>query len=467
MRIHQTSPRTVSVAFPVAAFALVFAVVLAALVAGPSRAEAQAMDSFGLSSRSTAMAGAVSAHVDDPSANYYNPAGIVGYEGVQLMAGYFYAMPNLFTDGNDSNVDDVSGIVFGLTVPGSIGPVKFAFGLGGHLPDGRVSRSRALPRSQPRWELYDNRPHRTLLSTNVAVELFPWLRIGGGIGFQAFSQNEIYITGDLGVLGREMETDLVQEVNFAIKTIRYPTVGLQVDPLEWLNFGATYRGEYALSNDLIGELNVALLAPGLDPFAGYVFIETASINAFVPQQLSLGSSAEILDGLMVSAELTWVNWGAYQSAIGASSVILTIDVPPELEDLINVPGSITPGVPVPAEFTDRWVPRLGVEYKRDLTDTFALAGRLGYLYEQSPAPPQTGSTNLIDSNRHVMSFGIGTRLGMFRPVLPGWVDVDFHFQWSHLPDRDHEKQSPADPTGDYRAGGDIYNLGVSLNVGFE
>jgi len=440
---------------------------VACAVALPRVAEGQAPESFGLSSRSTAMAGAVGAHVEDPSASYYNPAGLARSNELQLMVGYFYAAPQLFVDGENSNVDDISGVVFGLQVPGSIGGVDFAFGLGGHIPDGRVSRSRSLPRRQPRWEFYDNRPHRTLLAANLAVAPWDWLRVGGGIGFQAYSDNRLAIGGELGLLGRERETDLFQEVDLALQTIRYPLAGLQVQPLPWLNFGVTYRGEYALSSDLIGEVEAALLAPGLEPFDAYVFIETSSINAFVPRQLSISSSVDPVPELTLSAEVTWVNWGNYRSAIGASTVLLTIDVPPELEDLIDVPDSITPTMMVPAEFEDRWVPRFGAEYRHPFSDTFTLAGRLGYLFELSPAPPQTGGTNLIDSNRHVFSLGLGTRLGMFRPLLPGWVDVDFHFQWSHLPDRDHVKQSPADPSGDYRAGGDIFNLGGSLRVGFE
>jgi long-chain fatty acid transport protein len=345
--------------------------------------------------------------------------------------------------------------------------VNFAFGLGGHIPDGRVSRSRSLPRRQPRWEFYDNRPHRTMLSANLAIAPWSWLRVGGGIGFQAYADNAITIGGDLGIFGGESETDLFQEVNLALQTIRYPVAGLQVQPLEWLNFGLAYRGEYALSNDLVGEVEAALVAAGLDPFPGYVFIETASINAFVPRQLAFGTAVDVVEGLTLSAEVTWVNWNAYRSAIGASTVELSIDVPPDLAGLIDVPDSVTPTMMIPAQFSDRFVPRVGAEYTHDFSDVFSFAGRLGYVYEQSPAPAQTGTTNLIDSNRHVFSLGVGTRLGMFRPLLPGWVDVDLHVQWSHLPDRDHVKQSPADPIGDYRAGGDIFNVGGTVEVGFE
>jgi long-chain fatty acid transport protein len=448
-------------------------IVLAALfasalvVSSAGEAGAQPVDPFGLGSRGTALAGAVTADVADASANYYNPAGIVRDGKLRLMLGYLYATPDLHVNGRDSSPDDISGVVFGLLVPGEIGGVKFGFGLGGHIPDGRVSRSRSLPRRQPRWELYDNRPHRTYLAASVAVAPVPWLRVGGGIGFQALSANNLFISGDLGLLGAERSTDLVQRVSFELQTIRFPQAGIQVDPTDWLSIGATYRGAYKLSADLIGEVRASLLAPGLDPFAGYVFLETASVNCYVPHQISLGTTLRPLDGLSVRAELTWLNWSAYESPVGLSDVTLTIAVPENLADLIRVPSSITPGRPIPSGFQDRFVPRLAVEYTHKLATDVSLAGRLGYLYENSPAPEQTGFTNLIDTDRHALSAGVGIRLATFRPLLDGWLDLDLSFQWSILADREHQKISPVDPVGDFVAGGNIYTGGASLEVGFN
>jgi hypothetical protein len=45
--------------------------------------------------------------------------------------------------------------------------------------------------------------------------------------------------------------------------------------------------------------------------------------------------------------------------------------------------------------------------------------------------------------------------------------MDFHFQYSLLPERVMTKQSLVDPTGDYRVGGNIFAGGATLQVGFE
>jgi long-chain fatty acid transport protein len=448
-------------------FALLALVALAALVAGPSRALAQAMDTYGHGSRSASLAGAVTADVEDPSANYYNPAGIVRADELRIMLGYMVGVPDLEVDGRDASIDDVHGFVFGLNVPGKIGGIPIAFGLGGHLPDAWVSRSRTVPRRQPRWELYDNRQQRAFLAAHLAIEPIEWLRFGVGIGFQATSANVLDIEGTLGVLGSETETRLAQAVELALQTIRYPQVGVQVDPLEWLSFGLVYREGFGLDSTLFAEVRADIIAAGLDPFPGFVAIETASVNTFNPRQASLGASVRPVEGLTVGLEVSWVNWAQYESPIGFSDVVLTLDVPPELAGAITVPESIMPGVPIPAEFSDRFVPRIGVEYVATLSEDVALSGRLGYAFEASPAPQQTGFTNLVDSDRHVLDVGAGIRLGSLEPLIDGFVDVSAHFQVAVLPDRAHVKSSPIDPIGDYVAGGVMWSGGGTLEVGFE
>ncbi len=452
---------------PAASLALGIGALVAMLHAAPSVASAQAMDAYGHGSRSASLAGAVTADVDDPSANYYNPAGVVRAHGLGVMLGYMAAAPKLLIDERDSNIDDVHGFVFGLTVPGRIGPLRLAFGLGGHLPDSWVSRSRTVPRRQPRWELYDNRQQRAFLAAHLAIEPVSWLRIGAGMGFQATSANTLDIEGTLGVLGSERETRLAQQVEVALETIRYPQIGIQVDPLEWLSIGLVYREGFGLDSTLLAKVRADLIAGGSDPFPGFVSIETISVNTFNPRQASLGVAVRPIEGLRVGAELSWVNWGSYESPIGFSDVVLTIDVPPELAGAITVPDSITPGVPIPAEFSDRWVPRLGVEYTAHVSDGVALSGRLGYAFEASPAPDQTGFTNLVDADRHVLCVGAGIRLLDLRPFIAGFLDVSAHFQASILPDRDTVKTSAIDPIGDYTAGGMIWSGGGTLEVGFE
>ncbi|MDQ3032520.1 MAG: hypothetical protein M3Y87_08900 [Myxococcota bacterium] len=438
-----------------------------------SRASAQPMDTYGLGSRSIAMGGAVTADVSDFSANYYNPAGLIRGQEIRIGLGWFGVQSELQIDDLDSNIDPVSGMVMGLVVPGNIDGFRFAFGLSVHLPDERVSRTRSLPRTRPRWEFYDNRPQRTYLATHIAVRPFDWLMIGGGIAFLSYAKNELAIRGDIDVLRPDVGTRAEHEVQADLTTIRYPQVGIQIVPMDALSFGIVYRGQFALSNDLRaevgspGETSSTRLLVGDIAIPGYFNLVSQSVNAFVPQQLSVAASWQPIPELRISAELTWVNWSAYISPIGTADILLAIRVPPELADRIRVPDMISGSEPVAANFEDRFVPRLGVEglalSERGLDVTI----RGGAFYESSPVPEQQGVSNLIDTDRIALSLGGGLRLTELRPLIDGWLSFDLHLQWSILPERTTRKASPVDPVGDWRAGGHFFQGGLSMEIAFR
>ncbi|WP_157069322.1 OmpP1/FadL family transporter [Sandaracinus amylolyticus] len=447
------------------------AVILAAAI--PSRALAQPMDTYGMTSRSIALGGAVTADVADISANYYNPAGLVRGEHVRVGIGWLGVHHELGIDDHDSNVDSVHGLTAGLVVPGNIDGFRFAFGVGVHLNDERISRTRSLPRSRPRWEFYDNRPHRTYLATHLAVRPVDWLLIGGGISFLSYARNELSIRGDIDVLRPDVGSRVEHEVSADLTTIRYPQVGIQIVPMPELSFGIVYRGEFALSNELIaevgspGETSSTRLLVGDVSIPGYFHLVSESVNAFVPQQISLAGSWTPIPELRISAELTWVNWSAYVSPIGRADILLSIRVPPELQDTIFVPDMISGSTPVAASFSDRFVPRIGVEGIAAREHGLEVTVRGGAFYEASPVPEQRGVSNLVDTDRLALSLGSGLRLDQLRPLIDGWIAFDLHLQWSILPERTTRKSSPVDPVGDWRAGGWFFSGGLSMEIAFR
>ncbi len=442
----------------------------------PLGAAAQPMDTYGMGSRSVALAGAVTADVDDYSANYYNPAGIVRDGHLHIGLGWFGAGHDLHLNDLDSAVDPVHGIVLGLNVPGRVDDFRFGFGLGVHLNDQRVSRTRTLPRARPRWELYDNRPHRTYLATHVAIQPVEWLRIGGGIAFLSYSANDLRIRGEID-FARPAASQLEHELSGELITIRYPQVGIQVGPFEGLNFGVVYRGEFALDNRLVAEVGTpasgdrdsATIVVGDLAINGYFYLLTQSVNAYVPHQISFSASYSPIPELRLGFDLTVLLWSLYVSPIGSSRVVLDIDeeaLPPELQGSINIP-EIPDLHPEAAMFSDRVVPRFGVEVTPLRTTDLVLQARAGYFYENSPAPEQMSFTNLVDTDRHTWSLGVGLDLLGLRPALPGFLSLDAHFAYSWLPDRVMRKSSPIDPVGDYVAWGHIFAGGLSVEVGFE
>ena len=441
--------------------------VLVIATGAPARAHAQAMDTFGMGSRSTAMGGAVTADVEDFSANYYNPAGLARGDELRIALGYMGVHSQMYVNDIDSSIDGVRGVVAGFVVPGRLGEVGFAFGLGVHLGDNRVSRSRTLPRTTPRWEFYDNRPHRTYLAAHLALRLVDWLLVGGGLAFQAISTTTLELRGTLDIPSPAGASELEQNLVGDLETLRYPQLGAQIVPNDDVSFGVAYRGEYRLSNvlgaeGLAGVTGVSEVPPDL-----YVLINTESVNSFAPQQLSFGASVRVLEWLKVNAELTWVDWSDYETSIGQSDVVLTLDVPPELMDFIEVPDSIASTRPIDAGFSDRWVPRIGLEARALETDALSLDVRAGYFFESTPVPEQSGAYNLIDTDRHALSLGAGLVLTDLEPTVNGFLAFDLHLQYSILPERTMVKQSLVDTFGDYRARGSIFAAGLVTELGFE
>lgn len=433
----------------------------------PALASAQVQDTYGFGSRAVAMGGALSADVDDFAANYYNPAGLVRARALRLSLGYFWASHTLISNDRDNAVAPAHGMVGGLATPGRFFGLPFAFGLGLHIPDERLSRSRSLPQSQPRWELYDNRVQILYISANLAIAPLSWLRLGGGLSFVSSTRGTLDISGDIYVVNVNA-SNLRHAVDADLTAVRYPQFGVQVDVLPNLTLAATYRGSYSLRLEIDATVSGTIIAgrPN-DPEAlripGSYTLSSRSTAVFLPQQGVLGAAWRPLPSLTLAADLTWIDWSAYVNPTAQLRTGLTLEIPPGLG--FSAPA-IPPGTePVAANFHDTFVPRAGVEWRRNLgLHTLALRG--GYRYDPSPVPEQLGGTNFMDANRHVVSAGAGLSLRGLRPTLGGGLTIDLHADLAILERRVMHKENPADMVGDYVLGGHVLNIGATLGVEF-
>lgn len=444
--------------------ALAATLALGAVIARPAPARANPMDMYGLGSRSIAMGGAVSADASDVSANYYNPAGLVRGRAVRLEVGYFYAWNRLRTNNVDNQVDPAHGVVTGLAIPARLFGLPVAAGLVLHVPDDRLARSRLLPQSQPRWELYDNRIQRLYFAANIAIAPLPWLRIGGGFVYLASTRGTLGLAGEIPVLA-PTSAQLTHTVDADVRAVLYPQAGVQVDVTSWLSFGITYRGEFRFRLDLDANLDLVVTA-GMVRAAGTLGLSAGATTAFLPQQGVLGAAVRPIPGLTLVADLTFVNWSRYENPTANVDFALAFERPPGTEG-IPVPMIPPQPRPSPAAFHDTFVPRLGAEFRRalDAANTYVLAARAGYRYDASPVPNQGGPTNFLDSNRHVVSAGVGFT---FRggPTRESSISLDLHGDVQILEHRVMIKDDPADPIGDYALDGHVINLGATLATTF-
>ena len=94
------------------------------------------------------------------------------------------------------------------------------------------------------------------------------------------------------------------------------------------------------------------------------------------------------------------------------------------------------------------------------------AFRLGYGFEPSPVPDQTGITNFVDSDKHVISVGFGLSKAFKDAALNGPVSLDVHYQLIQFEARNVRKDNPADFIGDYQSFGAIHGVGATMGVQF-
>ena len=438
-----------------------YALVGFTLLAVCGRASANPVDAFGFGSRAPALGGAVTADVDDVSANYYNPAGLVRGHDLRLDVGYRYAKPLLKLNGYDSNVDASSGFALGIVAPGRIGPFRFAFGVSLWLPDVQLNRLRSLPPDQPRFVYYDNRMQRLVLSTNLAIQIVPGLYVGVGLTFMSKTQGTVNLQGSVG-LGDSSTSSLVTDISVDLVAVRYPQAGILWQATRRLSLGLTYRHKFQLDVQQSFRIDGSIGNPGVDPIVpkGFFAAVTRSTDMFQPWQLTLGGALKITPRLEVLVDVTYARWSEFPGA--TPGLDLSADVG-QFNSKLKLPKTRIAEQP---RFHDIVIPRVGVEWRALDGDKVGVLARFGYSYEPTAAPEQIGNSSLADADKHTFSIGCGIELRRLQPILPRPMTFDLHLAVTGLPDRANEKLQPTNRAGDFIAGGVAVSAGASIGVRF-
>jgi long-chain fatty acid transport protein len=426
------------------------------LVAG--RSHANPIDAYGFGSRAPALAGAVSADVEDGSASYYNPAGLVRGDDLRIDIGYGAAVPSLKINGRDLEVDASHGLALGIVAPARIGPVKFAFGALVWMPDQRVTRTRSLPFDQPRFVLYDNLPQRIIFSANLALQLTRSLFLGGGLTFMSRTTGSASLRGTIE-LGDAEASQLESAIDVNLASVRYPQAGLLWRVSRLLSLSVVYRHSYLLTSDLAFRIDGNIGNPALVE-GGYLRVQTRTTDLFQPWQLVAGAAFKLRHDIELLFDLTYARWSEFPVAAGGFELDLDVK---QFQPLVKLaPPQSYP----PSGFRDVVTPRLGVEVALLDRDRLGLDLRGGYSYSPTPVPEQIGLSSLADSDKHTFSVGAGLELRRLAPILSRPLTFDLHLAVTALPPRDNRKLLPVDKVGDFVASGAVVNLGLSMKVRF-
>lgn len=391
------------------------------LLAGTAHADAP--DTYGLGSRNAALGSALAGGAADWASPYYNPAGLGRLETLHAGAGVQIAQDRLldFDDvvlgydedgapirGNvGADYDDVYGFQGGVAVPLT---KRLAFGATLWAPLNRLVRIMTVDPYVPHYAFYVNRAQRITLNLAVAYRVTPRLRLGVGGSALAGSKLDLDFNIPAGTGSEEGESRGLMSLD--ITPTLTPVAGAQLELGKGFHLGAAYRGETDLTTVVrqrTGSNTVVTVGPSLR-FTSRVRIAGGFVilDHFTPQQAALGLAWEPPERpYSLYADATWMNWSAYGGPY----------IDPDFDDILVPPlGSVAVNwrSPPSAEFRDTVVPRVGAEWR--FRDTVAV--RAGYSYEMSPAPLPNGEANILDTNAHIASAGLGVK---FRDPL-GYVD---------------------------------------------
>lgn len=366
----------------------------------------------------------------------------------------------------------IYGATIGGVLPLAFDPKDAVLAVGGavFLPIGPVVYQRIKSPSIPYFLRYDDGPHRVVINAGISGELPFGLRLGIGadmlvdvlasIDANVFVPPELFILPEPNLKDIRFEGVGTVELPVAIS----PTAGLQYEPAKWINLGLLFRYEQNVEINLDG--NIIVHTGRANP--NKIPVSVATSGTFTPTTVGGGVSLMPVEQLTINIDAAWKQWSHYEPPFSvdlqisgiadtACNVIDNIDQLPEILELIpedlksfipedGVCGLIKQVVPTKIEanpynsktkFKDVVELSLGTRYGfKD--NQYSLSA--GYKFQPTPVPDQTGIYNILDSDTHVLSGGVGAT----------WQGINFSLfgQYRMLTDRTFKKRTLPSETQD-------------------
>lgn len=348
------------------------------------------------SARGNALGGTLVARADDPSAVYYNPAGITQLPGLQMMVGGTFILPSVDVTTTNPISGEKTKTSSDTTVwmpPHLYTTYQFndsvwfgfgvfsQFGLGTLFPADWTGR----------YNSYDAEIKSLTFNPNVAFKVNDQISVAGGIDLMWF---DLRLKNKIDALRMNNPMYDVRQNLTGDSFSAGWNLALRYQPCEWGAFGISYRSK--IKQNVTGNVDfnkpqiLEMLAPQAFPNTG------AGGDITLPDTLSMGLMFKPWQRFSVEIGGTWVRWSTYKS--------LTISY--------DRPIIGPPFVPAPVDsvkrnknWHDTWRAQVGFEY----TALDWLDLRAGYIYDQSPVDDEYADYLVPANSRHLFSFGPGFR----------------------------------------------------------
>jgi len=353
------------------------------------------------SARGNALGGGLVGRADDPSALFYNPAGMTQLEGTQAQAGVTFIMPGttVVTHGtisppstNTISTDTEDNI---WIPPSAYLTYQFSdklwFGLGTFS---RFGLGTEFSEDWPgRFDNYKAVIETFSINPNVAVKLTDKLSAAVGIEIMYFDltwDRKVFIASGLPEVDSSLKGD---SFGYGFN------VALHYKACEYASLGASYRSQ--VKQKVEGDVKFSD-----NPFG---LADTDAEGSIVlPDELFFGLTVYPMPRLSLEFGVVWTHWSTFDQ--------LTV----AFDEPVGGRSSIT----VPKEWNDAWRYNVSVEYK--LLDWLDL--RAGYTFDESPILSEHADYLVPANDRHLFSVGPGFHWNK-------WT-LDLSYTYLHIIDRE-------------------------------
>jgi long-chain fatty acid transport protein len=366
--------------------------------------------------KATARGNAFVATADNPSAIYYNPAGIMQLDGHDVRLGGYGIWPNsdYHSPALGVSTETVDNFYAAPQVYYTFNPEKapVAFGLGLYSPYGLGTE----------WP--EDGPFRTIatdasimyLSINPVLAVKPHKAVSLGVGFTANWAKAKFERGILMPGDRfEFEGD---GWDFGWNA------GVMIQPIEQISIGVMFRSATTVKHD------------GDSVAHPYTPEEDASARILYPEFIVAGLSYRPTPKWNLEFNIDWTNWD-------------------RLDD-VTLNQAVSPDIVLPFRWQSSRFYEFGVT--RYFDKGFSLSG--GYIYSENSVPDRTFSPTAPDSERHIFSIGAGYKSDRW--------NVDLAYQLAYGPERTVQGSISPSLIGETADG--IYEFmshALTVAVGFE
>lgn len=366
--------------------------------------------------------------VEDSSAAAYNPANLALLKSADVQVGTAIAHSELKwkSAGIESKNEWVYlPSAFAATPLGNSGLV---FGLGITTPHGQGTKwDRSAISAHDPFAIYEAQMKMASLSAALAMPVSEKLLFGAALDV-AYSELDL----KQNITGALLPPPLGPLPNFVGHAeVDGTGVGAHAG-LTWLPTGKqrialTYRSPMYIKykGDFTAENDGGVLGGALDGN-----LET-SIK--FPTTVTAGYGLQVSDALKVEAQVEWLQWSLYDKARFESSSPLANQT-------------------IEQNWNDTWTFGLGGSY--ELSDAWTL--NFGYAFLESPIPDSTYTPTFPDSDRHVISAGLGYQQGAH--------SLDVSYAYSIFKDRNIDSDESSVYTGKYEINADL--IGITYKYAF-